>query len=239
MSKRFLVFQHMSWEGPGQHLIETARRENVSMDIVEVWREPIPDIRRYDGLIVLGGGPNVDQEKEYPFLRDEKRAIRRAIKADKAYLGFCLGHQLLAEALGARVGPNYCRSIGFIEGHLTNEGRNHPAFAGIPKSFPLFKWHSQAVLPPLPKEVDVLVTSAVCQVEAISVEDRPYLMGLQFDNQSATVVDARQWLQADETWLSQPPGVDPAAILRDAADKEALMGEQFEILFRNFIQLIG
>lgn len=109
------------------------------------------------------------------------------------------------------------------------------------KRFLVFQhiWHSQAVLPPLPKEVDVLVTSAVCQVEAISVEDRPYLMGLQFDNQSATVVDARQWLQADEAWLSQPPGVDPAAILRDAADKEALVGRQFEILFRNFVQLIG
>jgi GMP synthase (glutamine-hydrolysing) len=239
MSKQFLVFQHMSWEGPGRHLVEAANRENVSMDIVEVWREPIPDVGRYDGLIVLGGGPNVDQEKEYPFLRDEKRAIHGAIENDKAYLGFCLGHQLLAEALGGRVGPNYCRSIGFIEGHLTKEGRNHPAFADIPKSFPLFKWHSQAVLPPLPKGIEVLVTSAACQVEGISVENRPYLMGLQFDNQSATVVDARQWLQADEAWLSQPPGVDPAAILRDAADKEAPVGRQFEILFRNFVQLIG
>jgi hypothetical protein len=95
------------------------------------------------------------------------------------------------------------------------------------------------VLPPLPKGIEVLVTSAACQVEGISVENRPYLMGLQFDNQSATVVDARQWLQADEAWLSRPPGVDPATILRDAADKEALMGRQFEIIFKNFIRLIG
>lgn len=238
MPKRLLIFQHMPWEGPGRHLIEAAASEGVSMDIVEVWREAIPDITPYDGLMVLGGSPNVDQEKEHPFLRAEKHAIREAIEKNKGYMGFCLGHQLLAEALGAKVGPNFCRSIGFIDGHVTKEGRSHPVLAGMSKSFPLFKWHAQAVLPPLPKEVEVLVTSAGCQIEAVSVKGRPYLLGLQFDNQSATVADVRQWLQADEAWLSQPPGVNPAAILRDAAEREKRMGEQFQTMFGNFIGLI-
>jgi GMP synthase-like glutamine amidotransferase len=228
----------MSWEGPGLHLIRAAEKHGVYLHVLEVWHEPIPDLRDYQGLIVLGGSANVDQEKAYPFLKGEKKAIREALDRDMAYMGFCLGHQLLAEALGAKVGPNFCRSIGFVEGHTTKGGRQHPLMHGLPKSFSLFKWHSQAVSPPLPKGVEVLITSAACQVEAISVEDRPQVVGLQFDNQSATVADIRVWLEADEAWLSQPPGVDPSVILKNAVEQEAIIGQQFETMFENYLQLI-
>ena len=154
-------------------------------------------------------------------------------------MGFCLGHQLLAEALGAKIGPNFCRSVGFVSGHLTKEGRRHPVLKGLPKSFSLFKWHSQAVLPPLPKGVEVLITSAACQVEAISVEDRPHVMGLQFDNPSGTVQDVRAWLEADEAWISKPPGVDTSAILRHAAEQEEALGNQFETMFQNYVKLMS
>jgi GMP synthase-like glutamine amidotransferase len=238
MSKQLLVFQHMSWEEPGRHLVHAAEEQDVSLHVLEVWHESIPDVRDYDGLIVLGGSPNVDQENAFPFLKNEKEALRQVLNQGKAYLGFCLGHQLLAEALGAKVAANFCRSIGFVEGHATKEGTKHPLLHGLPKSFPLFKWHSQAVFPPLPKGVDVLITSAACQVEAISVEGKSHIVGLQFDNQSATVADIRAWLKADEAWLSQPPGVDTSAILKNATQQEALMGKQFHTLFRNFVQLI-
>lgn len=181
----------------------------------------------------------MDQEEAYPFLRAEKELVRRVIDEEMAYLGFCLGHQLLAHALGARVGPNFSRSVGFTRGHLTKEGRKHPVFKDSPRSFQLFKWHSQAVLPPVPKEVEVLVTSPACQVEAISVEGRPHVLGFQFDNQSATVSDVRLWLQADEEWLSQPPGIDPTAVRRDAARYQTAVGSQFQALFSNYLNLIS
>ena len=238
MTKRLLVFQHMPWEGPGQHLVRSAKKLGVGLDIVEVWHKPIPDISSYDGLIVLGGGPNVDQEEDYPFLKSEKEAIRRSLEADMPYLGFCLGHQLLADALGADVGANFCRSVGFIHGQVTHEGHTHPVFQGLPKDLTLFKWHGQAVLPPVPEHIKVLVTSSECEVEAISVDGKPYILGLQFDSHAASAVDARQWLEGDREWLSQPPGVDAEAILKDAQTHEALMGEQFEVFFSNYIRLI-
>lgn len=238
MLKRFLVFQHMPWEAPGRHLVQAAEKQGVYLHVVEVWHEAIPDVNDYDGLIVLGGSPNVDQENVYPYLKEEKKIIRQALNKDKAYLGFCLGHQLLADVLGAKVEPNFCRSIGFIGGYTTKNGRKHPLLETLPKSMSLFKWHSQAVSPPLPKGVEVLITSAACQVEAISVENRPHVVGLQFDNQSATVDDISIWLQADEAWLSQPPGVDPSAILKNAVEQETTMGKQFETMFENFIRLI-
>ena len=133
MAKNFLVFQHTPWEGPGEFLLAAANRHNIHLHIVKVWEQPIPEITSHDGLIVLGGSPNVDQEKQYPFLHEEKKIIRQAIKTDMPYLGICLGHQLLAEALEAKVGPNFMTSVGFINGYLTHDGRRHPA-SGIQKS---------------------------------------------------------------------------------------------------------
>jgi GMP synthase (glutamine-hydrolysing) len=238
MHKRFLVFQHLPWEGPGTYLRRSAERQSLELCIVEIWHQPIPDLRSFDGLIVLGGSPNVDQEKRYPFLKAEKAAIRRALEEDLPYLGFCLGHQLLADALGAGVGPNFCRSVGFTQGLLTKTGLKHPIFDGLPGSLPLFKWHAQAVLPPVPKAIDILATSPQCQVEAISVEGRPHIIGLQFDNHAACVNDVQRWLAGDEKWLSEPPRVNTLAILAQAREQETLMGEQFEILFENYIRLV-
>ena len=231
----------MPWERPGQHLIRSAKKFDVNLHIVEIWHQPIPDIRSYNGLIVLGGSPNVDQEERYTFLKAEKEAIRRAVELDMPYLGFCLGHQLLADALGARVGPNFRHSIGFIEGRLTKSGLEHPLFHSIPASFSLFKWHSQAVLQPLPKDVEVLATSTDCEVEAISVKGRPHIISLQFDNQSADYEDVKEWLEADRDWLSSFPQsqIEPISILADAMRLEGIMEDQFEILFRNYMTLIS
>ena len=238
MANRFLTFQHMPWEGPGIHLQRSAKKWGVQLEVIEVWRQPIPDLAPYDALIVLGGEPNVDQEEIYPFLRAEKAAIRRSIEEDRPYLGFCLGHQLLAEALGANVGDNFCRSVGFIEGQMTKEGSHHPLLRRLPQTFPLFKWHAQAILPPVPKHIEVLVTSPECLVEAISVTQRAHIVGLQFDNHAATRANVTQWLKEDSHWLSHSPSVNPSKVLTDATMLEKSAGEQFEILFGNFMALV-
>jgi GMP synthase (glutamine-hydrolysing) len=237
MAKHLLVIQHTPWEKPGKHLIQAARARRVRLDVCQVWRDTLPDIRSYDGLIVLGGTPNVDEEDRYTFLREEKRLIRQAVKEDKPYLGFCLGHQLLADALGAPVGPNFAASVGFIQGQVTKDGRRHPLFREMPSSIPLYKWHTQAVLPPLPKEMEILVTSRDCEIEAISVQGRPHLVGLQFDNYAASSRDVREWVSSDIGWLLKA-GADAMKLIRDAEEQETLLGAQFDTLFENFVSLI-
>lgn len=239
MGKRFLVFQHMDWEGPGEHLHRSAANLDLNLDVIEVWHQAIPDLQPYNGLIVLGGSPNVDQEEKYPFLWAEKAAIRKVLEADKAYLGFCLGHQLLAHVLGLKVGPNSCRSLGFIEGHLTRYGRQHPLFQNLPNSMPLFKWHAQAVLPPVPKNIEILVTSLECEVEAISVIGKPHVVGLQFDNHAGSIEDVTTWIEGDRNWLSSPPEVDTSRLLADAVRYETHVGEQFELVFDNYLKSIA
>ncbi len=238
MKKRLLVLQHMPWEKPGQFLLRSAKKYHVQLDILEIWHQPIPDIGSYHGLIVLGGSPNIDQVVQFPFLNAEKEIIRWTTENEIPYLGFCLGHQLLAEALGAKVGPNFRRSIGFIQAHITKNGHMHPILKGIPQSFTTFKWHSQAVLPPLPKHLQVLATSADCMVEAISMQGKPHLIGFQFDNHAASLPDVRNWMKNDQEWLSQDPEMNNEAILKDVKRLENIIGQQFEILFNNFLTLI-
>jgi GMP synthase-like glutamine amidotransferase len=240
MTKKVLVFQHNPWEGPGQFLLSAANHHNIKMDIIRVWEEKIPEINGYLAMIVLGGGPNVDQEHIYPFLAEEKKTIKKTIAKNIPYLGFCLGHQLLADVMGAKVGPNFQSSIGYIQGFLTHEGKIHPAFKGLPQHMPLFKWHSQAVQEPLPGYINILATSAECQVEAISLHDRPHIIGLQFDNHAAAPDNVKSWITMDAKWIAslQDKEVNPDTIIRDAKKHQETIRQQFSKLFDNFFNLI-
>jgi GMP synthase-like glutamine amidotransferase len=240
MSLRLLILQHSPWEGPGAILMRSARKHRLNLSVVRVWDEALPDFRRYDGLLLLGGGANVDQEARYPFLTAEKRFLREAIAADTPCLGFCLGHQLLAQTLGARIGPNFCPSVGFVQGHLTHDGREHPLFSGSSQPIPLFKWHGQTVLEPIPKHLTVLMTSAECQVEAFSVADRPHLVGLQFDNHAAAAADVANWLQKDQKWLSSlcDQDISPGKILGEAGIHEQRIEAEFGEFFARYLRLI-
>lgn len=240
MAKKFLVFQHSPWEGPGKFLREAAQENGVDFKVVRTWEEKIPELEPYDCLMVLGGGPNIDQEKEFPFLIEEKRAIKQSLADNRPYLGFCLGHQLLAEALGAKVGRNHKSSIGFVTGYITHSGRNHQPFAGLPDCFPMFKWHAQTVKEPLPSHLRVLATSLDCQVEALSVVDRPHIMGLQFDNHSASRPEVESWLDNDEEWLAslQDQAIDRKKILSDADRNSTRIRCEFGMFFANYLKSI-
>ncbi|MEW6219445.1 MAG: type 1 glutamine amidotransferase [Thermodesulfobacteriota bacterium] len=242
MNKRACVFQHTPWEGPGRNLLAGCQRHGLRLEIVRVWQERIPDLTPYAALIVLGGSPNVDEEDRYPFLRPEKEAIARSLADDRPYLGFCLGHQLLADALGARVGKNFTPSLGFITGHVTEAGREHPALAHLDHRFPLFKWHGQTVLEPLPHNLTVLMTSAECQVEAIGVAGRPHLLGLQFDNHAGSPEEVAGFLASDRSWFeAMVAGKDlaPERILADARQHQDIIAGQFHRFFDNFVTLAG
>jgi len=232
----FLIVQHLDWEGPGQHLVAALRDAGVTYRVLEVWHEPLPALEPYAGMIVLGGSPNVDEEEQFPYLIPLKAAIRETIARGRAYLGFCLGHQLLGHVLGCRVGPLSRKSIGFITGELTAAGLAHPAFQGLPPKLDLFKWHGQGVLPPLPPGVNLLAQSAAAPVEALGLAGNPRVLGLQFDNHAGPE-DVAQWLDHDADWALSGSGADPGAIIATARAKEETMGRQFRQFLDNFLLL--
>jgi GMP synthase-like glutamine amidotransferase len=234
--RTFLIVQHMDWEGPGEHLLTALREGGVDYRVLEVWHEAVPEVAEFAGLIVLGGSPNVDEEERYPYLAPLKTAIRQTLAAGKAYLGFCLGHQLLAHVLGCRVGPLPRKSVGFIKGELTPAGLAHPAFQGLPPRPSLFKWHGQGVLPPLPPGIEILARSAAVPVEALGVANSPRVVGLQFDNHAGPA-DEEMWLKFDGDWALSGSEGDAAAIMATARSEEAEMSREYRRFMQNFLRL--
>jgi GMP synthase (glutamine-hydrolysing) len=236
-AKSLLIVQHMDWEGPGQHLLAALLEGGINYRVVEAWQEAMPALDPFDGMIVLGGSPNMDEEEQFPYLISLKARIREGLAAGKAYLGFCLGHQLLGNVLGCRVGPLPQKSVGFITGKLTPAGVAHPVFQGLPAEFNLFKWHGQGVLPPLPPGVSLLARSAAAPVEALGLADNPRVVGLQYDNHAAAV-DVATWLKHDGQWALSGAGADPEAMVATAVAQEADMGRDFRRFMENYFRIV-
>ena len=111
---RAQVFQHVPFEGPG-HFAPSLRRAGFQLAVTECFAAPrLPDPESVDFLLLMGGPMSVNDEDLLPWLKDEKEFIRRFSKTGKPMLGVCLGAQLIASALGARVHPNPAKEIGWF-----------------------------------------------------------------------------------------------------------------------------
>jgi GMP synthase-like glutamine amidotransferase len=172
---RVLVFQHESDDGPG-YLGEALLKRGAELDIVRLDEgESVPDVSPYDMLLVMGGVMNVYQEDKYPWLIEETRAIRQAVEADKAVLGVCLGGQLLAKALDAKVRLGAATEIGLTPITLTEQGRIDPLFEGL-SHIEAVEWHDDTF--DIPTGAVALAYSEGCANQAFRFGDHAY--GLQF-----------------------------------------------------------
>ena len=164
--------------------------DGVSWDAVELDAgETIPSFDGYDALWVMGGPMDVWQEDSFPWLVPEKQAIRNWVSSGRPFLGVCLGHQLLADALGGRVGPGAEPEVGILPVDLTERGQADPLFAGLPARNLSLQWHGAAVQEP-PPGAAVLATSPICPVQAIRVGECAY--GLQY-HVEATADTVPEW----------------------------------------------
>ena len=191
---RLLVFQHIDCEHPGM-LRKFLREDGVEWRAVELDAgEPIPPLEDYDALWVMGGPMDVWDVDEHPWLVAEKRAIRRFVRElDRPFLGLCLGHQLLADALGGTCGPQRPPEIGILDITLTEAGRADPIFSGMPATQKCLQWHSVRVAQPLEGTV-VLARSDVCSCQAMRVGRHAWSMQYHVEVEPETV----------ENWAAVP-----------------------------------
>jgi len=239
MGFQLLVLQHTDRQGPGHLLLSAAERLSLNLHIVHCWQHAIPDPGTYDGLIILGGLPNMDEETTYPFLREEKFFIKTWLSLNRPCLGFRLGCQLIAHSLHAEIKPNFTPSIGFIEGHLTSEGKHHPVFRNLTGPLTLFKWHGHALMPPLPGQISILATSRDCMVEAFSLKNRPHIIGVQFDNQAAHPENVKMRVQYNDPWrISYRKELyDNEHLINQSSLFYHTIREEFFTFFTNFIAM--
>jgi GMP synthase-like glutamine amidotransferase len=133
--------QHEPFEDPGS-ILEWAneRRHQISSTMV-FDGESLPSLESFDMLVIMGGGMSVYEEDKYPWLTGEKRFIEKTIRRNKAVLGICLGAQLIASALGARVYKNPTKEIGWFPVNLSGEVKESRFSLHWPDSFNALHWH--------------------------------------------------------------------------------------------------
>jgi GMP synthase (glutamine-hydrolysing) len=137
-----LILQHAAAEGPAA-IGESLSRQGLGTRILRIDRgDPVPDsLDGAAGLVVMGGPMGVYETERYPHLVAELRLIKRCLREEKPILGICLGSQLLASALGARVYSSGRKEIGWFDVTLRKEARSDPLWVGLPGRFKAFHWH--------------------------------------------------------------------------------------------------
>lgn len=167
------VFQHVPFEGMGS-MADWLDVKGAHVTFTHFFEKPFwPKVEGLDLLIVMGGPMSVNDEADFPWLRLEKEFVRNAISSGVAVLGICMGAQLIAQVLGARVHRNPQKEIGWFpvrgEWHLAGAFR-------FPKRFLAFHWHGETF--DLPPHALRLAGNKACTNQAFQFGSR--VVGLQF-----------------------------------------------------------
>ena len=173
---RIHYFQHVPYEDLGC-IREWGLGRGHSFTATKFFEEShTPEIAEIDWLIVMGGPMNICEEDRYPWLRQEKLFIHEAILAGKTVIGICLGSQLIADVLGAKVYPNRTKEIGWFNIKSTDQGKKSRLLSGIGHNFKVFHWHGDTF--DLPEGALRLFESAACVNQAFHYSKN--ILGFQF-----------------------------------------------------------
>lgn len=232
-----LVLQHAGCEPPGAYEDELLARRipftRVRLDL----SEELPDWRAYAGIVAMGGSMSVNDEAAHPWLASEKRLIAAAVEAGVPYWGVCLGAQLLAASLGARVRRGEQPELGMLAVELTEAAASDPVFATAPASFQTLQWHGETY--ELPRGAVQLARSRYYEQQAFALGGA---YALQFHLEVGSEL-AREWMLLPEfaQELEQVQGAGaPAALLSALGEAEgAALGLARSLFSRWLEEVVG
>ena len=221
-------FQHAPFEGLGEigHWVQ-ARGGRASF--TKFYEKPqLPEAGAVDLLIVMGGPMNVYEYRQYPWLRAEKEFILRQIERGAPVLGVCLGAQLIADVLGAKVYQNPEKEIGWLPIRWRALPATRRLLGRNPGEMTVFQWHGDTF--DLPPKSEWLAESAACAHQAFVCHRR--VVGLQFHlevgaeevalmaKHGAAELTGGRHVQTGDQIARVPPGLDTGyAMLRHLLDR--------------------
>jgi len=231
-----LVLQHIACEPPGVYEDVLVERGAMIMRVELDEGEPLPARGSFDAIVAMGGPMSANDEEALPWLRDEKRLIADAVRAGMPYFGVCLGVQLLASSLGARVYTGPEPEVGLLPVELTAEGRDDPVLGSLPEGVLTLQWHGDTF--ELPDGAVLLASSPAYENQAFRFR-RAY--GVQFHLEISNEM-AREWAEIPEYAGSLDRTLGPGAadpFIRSIEASTSQMRDAGRILFERFLDVVA
>ena len=233
---RILVFQHHPSEHPGVFR-EFLAADGIAWDAVELdVGEAIPSLSGYDALWVFGGPMDTWQEETHPWLVQEKAAICEAVEERALpYLGVCLGHQLLADALGGRVTLSKVPEVGVCGLEVV---KTDPLIGKAGDRLKALQWHSAEIAEPC-AGMEILASSPQCKAQAIRVGERAY--GIQY-HMEVTAETVPTWAAIPEYKAALEATIGAAALpafKAEVSENLAAFRRDARQLYDGFMALLG
>ena len=234
--KKALTLRHVPFEDLGL-LAPILHDREFSIETADV---PVADLELFDPiepdlLVIMGGPIGVYQTATFPFLVPEIAFIERRIAAGKPTLGICLGAQLMARALGARVYPAPAKEIGWMPIELTNAGTKSP-LAKIASDTPVFHWHGDTF--DIPADATLLASTELCPHQAFGYGPNGCALALQF-HPEVTAQDLEAWWVGHIAELSAIPGTSVGALREETHRWAPAMEAPAKAMFKDWLTQVG
>lgn len=207
-----LVLQHAGCEPPGVYEDELRERGIPIERVLVEEGGPLPDWREFAGIVTMGGAMGAYEDERYPWLGAERALIAQAVRAGKPYWGVCLGAQLLAASLGARVSAGPRPELGVLPVQLTPAAGADPVFAAAPPTFSTLQWHGDTY---------ELPNGAVQLARSDAYEQQAFAHGRAYALQFHLEVDAG----LAEEWMRIPAYVEELEQLDGPGAAERMLAQ--------------
>ncbi len=232
-----LVLQHINIEDPG-YIKDLMIKDGVNITTVELDEgEKIPNnLNFFDGMLCMGGPMDTWMEKDFPWLIEEKKKIKEfVVELNKPYLGFCLGCQLLGEAIGGKVVKTNNPEIGMLDVNFLDEKKKDILFADFPQKITSLQWHSYEVQElEKNKDVTLIASSKETKYQIFRYKNNAYGIQFHIEIKDTTVNDwgcVPEYKSALENQLGQGA---LEKFDKDAKENMKNMNNYSKILYTNF-----
>lgn len=212
---RLHFLQHIAFEGPAA-ILDWAVETGHAITGSHLYRgDPLPDLSEFDMLILMGGPMSVNDEHIYPWLREEKRLVGKALAAGRVIFGVCLGAQIIASAMGAPVYSAEQKEIGWFPVRRVTEEK---AGALLPEIFTPLHWHGETF--DLPAGAVRLAGTCVTPNQAFQlgraigmqfhIEATPESVFSLIENAAHEIEDGEPFQQPPQSIIAQTPQASAA-----------------------------